>query len=423
MEKNSASGSEKKIQEYVNRIKNGESKDSIMEGLPPSFVSGIEAGLNNFDKNFENKKNEIGNESGEPKIPAQYEGLDSETLEFIWTIPEYIDSAKTKKEKERKQKVIDNLKLKENSDKKIKENKIIDEIKIEEVRKDLGIGSDENISQKERELETLQKNESEKNKPISALIKYVSLGRKQVVLDLYKNLFEQIDDENSRSKLISALINDVYSKYRVAEYKNNLDEEKIWEDAIKNNRVPVDNRKSEWMYRGNFPQNGQETVTRASFNVNVSPMLIDQIDELIISGKIKANYKFGQPGTSASPTERHDAITMYFLEQPSDDVLKELSKIIKPHARGDNLLGKKIDDGFYMSEIGSVESSHIDLFIDQLKSKDPAFAEAVKGYTSPRPGEGKSLKMSEAQFYAVKDVAKAFGYNISYDKSGGFGVK
>ena len=176
------------------------------------------------------------------------------------------------------------------------------------------------------------------------------------------------------------------------------------------------------MYRGVFPKNGEETATRGSFNVNVTPELINSLDDMIASGKIKANYKFGQPGTTASPTERHDSISIYFLEQPSDKTLQELATIIKPYVRGDNLLGKKIEDGFFMSEVGSVETKHIKKFVEDLKLKDPAFAEAVKGWTSPKPGSGNSLKMSEAQFYAVKDVARAFGYNIQYNKDNGFEI-
>jgi len=52
MENEPKTGGEKKIEEYIYRIKNGESKDSILKGLPPSFVSAIEDGLDN--KNIEN---------------------------------------------------------------------------------------------------------------------------------------------------------------------------------------------------------------------------------------------------------------------------------------------------------------------------------------------------------------------------------
>ena len=54
-------GGEQKIQEYINRIKNGESKDKILEGLPSSFTVAILKGLeiNNAKDNyvpFENLK-------------------------------------------------------------------------------------------------------------------------------------------------------------------------------------------------------------------------------------------------------------------------------------------------------------------------------------------------------------------------------
>jgi len=423
MEKQPLSGSEQKIQEYVTRIKAGESKDSIMQGLPPSFVAGIEAGMNESENTPESKNEDVRIvEKDEIGVPPQYKGLDADTLDFIWTIPEYIDTEKTKQEKERKQKVIDALRNKESGGSEIQEKKLVDEVKVEQIKKDLGIGSDETLAAKQQELDSVQNNEGEENHLISGLVKLVSQGRKQAVIDLYKNLFDNIDDPDSRKKLASGLFQDVYNRYRIAEYPTDPVEEQTWEDALKSTKVGVNNKKSEWMYRGVFPKNGEETANRGSFNVNVTPELIDSLDDMIASGKIKANYKFGQPGTTASPTERHDSISIYFLEQPSDEALQELATTIKPYVRGDNLLGKKVEDGFFISEVGSVETEHIEKFVEDLKSKDPAFAEAVKGYTSPKPGSGTSLKMSEAQFYAVKDVARAFGYNISYDKDNGFQI-
>ncbi|MEI7709772.1 MAG: hypothetical protein WCI76_03595, partial [bacterium] len=393
------------------------------QGLPPSFVAGIEAGMNESENTPESKNEDVRIvEKDEIGVPPQYKGLDADTLDFIWTIPEYIDTEKTKQEKERKQKVIDALRNKESGGSEIQEKKLVDEVKVEQIKKDLGIGSDEALVAKQEELASAQNNEGEENHLISGLVKLVSQGRKQAVIDLYKNLFDNIDDPDSRKKLASGLFQDVYNRYRIAEYPTDPVEEQTWEDALKSTKVGVNNKKSEWMYRGVFPKNGEETATRGSFNVNVTPELIDSLDDMIASGKIKANYKFGQPGTTASPTERHDSISIYFLEQPSDEALQELATTIKPYVRGDNLLGKKVEDGFFISEVGSVETEHIEKFVEDLKSKDPAFAEAVKGYTSPKPGSGTSLKMSEAQFYAVKDVARAFGYNISYDKDNGFQI-
>jgi len=425
MEKQPLSGSEQKIQEYASRIKGGESKDSILQGLPPSFIEGIEAVMNQSENTSESKTEqvEVAEPKKEPSVPPQYEGLDADTLDFIWTIPEYVDTEKTKQEKDRKRKVVDALRKKESVGIDMQAKKLGDEIKAEQIRMELGAGSEEVLLAKQQELASVQNNEREKDSLISGLINYVSQGRKQVVIDLYKNLFDNIDNPESRKKLASGLFQDVYNKYRIADYPTDPTEEQTWEDALKSTKVGVNNRKSEWMYRGIFPKNGEETVTRGSFNVKVTPELIDNLDNLIASGKIKANYKFGQPGTTASPTERHDSISIYFLEQPSEEALQELAVTIKPYVRGDNLLGKKIEDGFFMSEIGSIETEHIESFVEELKSKDSALAEAVKGYTSPQLGRGNSLKMSEAQYYAIKDVARAFGYEILYNKDTGFEIK
>lgn len=424
MEKQPLTGSEQKIQEYANRIRSGESKDTIFEGLPPSFIKGIEAELEKTNNASEPEPGNLktSEQQNQPIIPVQYEGLDYDTLEFIWTIPEYTDTEKTKKEKQRKQRALDFLRKKELEDMDKKKTKLYDEVEIEKIKKRLGIDSDETLKTKQEELDSLEKKESNKNHLILGLIKYVCHGKSQAVIDLYKRFFDDIDNQNSRKSLISALFQGVYNKYRLAEYEMDTEEEKTWEDALKNNEVGVNNKKKEWMYRGVFSGAEEETVTRGSFNVHVTPELIASLDEIIKKGKIKANYKFGQPGTTASPTERHDSISIYFLEQPTEETLQELSDIIKPYVRGDNLLGKKISDGFFMSEIGSVESKHIISFIEMLQTKDPAFGEAVKVYTSPQPGRGDSLKMSEAQYYAIKDVARAFGYNISYDKNTGFKI-
>lgn len=131
-------GGEQKIQEYINRIKNGESKDKILEGLPLSFVDSIEKGLevNGKDRDLNQNENII--------IPPQYEGLSSETLDFIWVIPEYIDPEKTKIEKKRKSKILESLKLKEQKEGRVEEQNISDQEDAEKIKKELGISKMEN---------------------------------------------------------------------------------------------------------------------------------------------------------------------------------------------------------------------------------------------------------------------------------------
>jgi hypothetical protein len=126
-EKPPISAGEQKINEYVNRIKSGESKDSIFQGLPESFKSKIE------DKLVEST------EEVETDIPPQYRGLDSETLDLIWTIPEYVDRDKTKELKERKASAVATLREKESSKVAKEERQEADKKRIEELRQELGI--------------------------------------------------------------------------------------------------------------------------------------------------------------------------------------------------------------------------------------------------------------------------------------------
>lgn len=138
-------GGEQKIKEYINRIKNGEQKDKILEGLPLSFVNAIEKGLETYDKNKELNQNE------NFVIPPQYEGLDSETLDFIWVIPEYTDPEKTKTEKNRKSKILENLKLKEQKENKKEEQSLSDQEDAEKIKKELGVSKMENSSSVEQD--------------------------------------------------------------------------------------------------------------------------------------------------------------------------------------------------------------------------------------------------------------------------------
>ncbi|MBP6926312.1 MAG: hypothetical protein KBB70_01285 [Candidatus Pacebacteria bacterium] len=140
-EKNTSqpTGGEQKINEYITRIKAGESKEEITQGLPPSFKDAIEKGLSNQEVTAENA--ESPKEAVSPElsvIPPQYEGMDSETLDFIWTVPEYVDPAKTKTELERKAKALEHLREQENAELAIKARKNEESKQIEKLRQELG---------------------------------------------------------------------------------------------------------------------------------------------------------------------------------------------------------------------------------------------------------------------------------------------
>lgn len=72
-----------------------------------------------------------------------------------------------------------------------------------------------------------------------------------------------------------------------------------------------------------------------------------------------------------------------------------------------------------MSEIGSIADTHIENLIAQIETIDPSFAKAVDLDTAQQTG---GHKMSEAQYYALKNTGAAFGYEISYSNQAGFDV-
>lgn len=385
---------ELKIEELTTRIQGGEDTDSVLQGLPESWVNKIKESLSPIPK------------ASISDIPRQYQGVKSEALQEIWADPSNIQIRAGESNEERLQEIS-------------RRKMIVDELRRLENKFEPKNGDSD--GQKEAPVSSSPESEQPKNN-LETLVANMTQGRKQPVIDLYTNLLQNINNPESKKALISGLFQDVYNSYRIAEYPTDMNEEVVWEQYLTNTKVPVNNKKQEWMYRGIFPTNGQETVTRGSFNVHVTPELIDSLDQMIVDGKIKANYKFGEPGTTASPSERHDSITIYFLEEPTKEAMSELSHIVQPHVRGDHLLGKKISEGFFMSEVGSIETKHIISFIEQVRNLDQELASAIKTYTSPVPGRDTSLKMSEAQFYAVKDVAKAFGYKMTYDDKNGFDI-
>ena len=109
-------GGEKKIEEYVNRIKSGESKDSIFQDLPESFKSNVEKRLaeqvkENRETEDEKKIEEIRENLGLPKneksidlsdmpmIPSKWSSLinEPELLEEMWTFAIPIDEKQYEK--------------------------------------------------------------------------------------------------------------------------------------------------------------------------------------------------------------------------------------------------------------------------------------------------------------------------------------
>jgi hypothetical protein len=283
----------------------------------------------------------------------------------------------------------------------------------------LGYAEEDNFSAEGATDSTVETDaESQLNELVESA---VGQFKNEAAKNLIREQYERRSEPGYRRLLASSLFSARYRGYREADYPIDKNEQQIWEHAVQDKRMNHIEQ-NEWTYRGIFPEKerGKTTETRASLNVALTPELLAALDALIEQGELVGNYKFGEPGTGASALERHDSITLYFLEEPSEEVLKKISELAQPYVRGNNLLGKKIAEGFYVSEIGSVQEEHIKSFVEELQDVDPEFSQAINEYVTRKDNKG--LGMSEAQYYAVKDVAEAFGYNLEYDGVKGFAL-
>lgn len=236
-----------------------------------------------------------------------------------------------------------------------------------------------------------------------------------------RELFAKMAQENDKAKIAEILVSEINQRKRQADYPINPNYQKAWEQATKD---PSLNHKEEsgWIYRGNFPTKEKPTITRGSLNITLDENAIRELDSLIQSGVIDANYKFGEPGTGAEASERHDAVTLYFLTEPTPEAMKALSDVAKKYYRGDDLIGRKISEGFYMSEVGSVSDTHARDLIQQLQSTDQELARAMKVFLTSNKTGKERVAMSEAQFYSAKEMLNLFGVDINYDKDKRFEI-
>jgi hypothetical protein len=140
-----------KITEYTERIRNGEPKESILQGLPDSWQREIENRLNT-------ESSEVSVEDF--RVPVQYEGLPAEIIDELWIIPVYVDNEKTKTERERKEKALAQLYKKERDVPiAVEERNLYDahaQSRMSEIRQEMGVPEHRETSlESKSELETM----------------------------------------------------------------------------------------------------------------------------------------------------------------------------------------------------------------------------------------------------------------------------
>lgn len=130
-EGNPISPGQAKANEYISRIRGGESKEEILNGLPESFRSAIEAGLATPQEELS---------QDDVIVPPQYEGLPSDLLEEFMVVKEYIgDPERTQREKERKARALNYVREKEARQSEQEEDRISAGERVEEVRQNMGL--------------------------------------------------------------------------------------------------------------------------------------------------------------------------------------------------------------------------------------------------------------------------------------------
>jgi len=282
------------------------------------------------------------------------------------------------------------------------------------------------VSTQEQKTQSESKETRGENDNALELLKnlYEKAAKKSRKPEIYKQIFDDLQKENNKSAIAERLVNALNLDKRTASYPLNPNYKEAWELANGDNSLPH-KEENNWIYRGTMKGKEGKTVTRGSLNVEVNADTIRALDDLIKQGVMEANYKFGEPDTQADASERHDAITIYFLSQPSQEALQKLSEIAGKHFRGNELIGKKISEGFYMSEVGSVSDKHVSEFLGNLQTADPELGKALRTYlTSRNRTNGQErIAMSEAQFYSVKDALNAYGYDTKYDQQAGISIE
>jgi hypothetical protein len=375
----------------------------------------------NFEQNQKTLVEKAGSPKTEPEIqeenpiPTKYRNLDSEMLEEMWQPKQFLDPEKRAEATKQRNDAIAWLKQKEETGSQTTQRQASEQMRIEQIRSDLGLQAQNENNQSEASVEPLEKFGDQVAK--EKLEQLLSQREKEKGKPgFFKEVLESASKDTVH--LVGTLVSYINHRKRNANYPVNSGYKEAWQEAIQEGSLEH-RQENDWIYRGNMPEKGKKTITRGSLNINVNPDVVKQLDDLIKSGIIDANYKFGDPDSPTSADSRHDAVTIYFFEEPSQEAYSALSKLANESFRGNDLLGKKISEGFYMSEIGSISDGHARKFLMDVEAINPEIAKGMKGFLT---GRDDRVAMSEAQFYSAKEVLNLYGYNIDYDSQKGINL-
>ena len=246
---------------------------------------------------------------------------------------------------------------------------------------------------------------------------YLKRGEELGDLDKYKRSFLKLRSMPKFDIALDLAFWEKKLKY-AADYPTPADYQKIIDYALQDEAVKH-TTDGDWILRGTLPSDEKPVVATGRLNVNLDRELLRNLDQMIKNGVISGYYELGQIGTVVDATKRNDAISIYFLKEPTKKALDAISALVAERFRGENLPGKKVSNGFYLAEVGYIGKDQTIDFLKKLNQLDPELTAAIDKFLLGSKDKG----MSEMNYFATKSVLDAYGYDLAYGPDKGIEVE
>ncbi len=189
--------------------------------------------------------------------------------------------------------------------------------------------------------------------------------KRVAIFEQCKQNINSLDAQTIYANLLDAL----YKDLRLGEYPTCSLVTKNIEDITSKStqNIKVKNQNG-WHYRMPIGRKSAKSVDRISVNALADEKLIQNLDDLFASGKVKGYYK--TPDTALNWLERHDSITIYLDEKANANTLNAVKNACEKYIRSteDVLSGKKFASGMALQK--SPDEQDIIAILQEAKNVD-----------------------------------------------------
>lgn len=298
------------------------------------------------------------------------------------------------------------------------QKQIADQEEANKIREEIGIStqdinSENLLSPKETQEEGVENFDS---KIKDEYRKYA----KEYYTKIQKTTEEEADNLINRSEnldstaLTKGTIEKMYFLIRLHDYKQDENHDDKIEEITKNSTDKINSHSENgWHYRVPYYEKDgakyhktNKASFRVSLNVNANEDLVNKLDEYISSVSQKpGSVYYKTPQHSSNWLERHDPITIYFEEDISDEIKKDIVDITKPFIRSEDdvLPGEKLSGGVVYESSPSEEK--LTELVKRGYDINQEAGDAIRGYIT----KDERLKASAGQVSAIEKFLKEFG--------------